>query len=611
MPNTAPPYIGLNADNDFKQHELGNAVIEALSGGLSTVSVTDRINFPSSTPGIAGQIALGTVGNVPYLKWSNDGGSTWNLVKPRDWSAQDVYSNGDVVLYNAVWYYCAATAGSTVSGLGYVPGESTVWSAMTGNVIVRYATNASQLAEALSEQTNNKPLVVVFSGRLEGDGLGTLDLSVQAPIVSLYTDESTEIRASRINIQFNATQDSNFYWHSSGTRVLYSLMVDVSSSLGYNGYLWIDRLSVAASRNIVFATSSTPATYVYYQRIDTDGGTVSGGEQRTWTIPASSGSGFVPMNLASLSPVSYDDTGRLYMDRGSSRRGYITGGTLKTQLLTACKFQIDAQGPRASIPQSGTYGQTYYATDTGNLYIMGLGDTWTGPFAFRGPTGSPGSPGQDGNPGISPTITVSDILGGHNIVIQAANQTSTVAVMDGLPGVSPVFEACNVTTLAPGSSATASVATGQGNLLTLSLGIPQGLPGSPGGPGPAGTYSFTPPLSLDSDTVSIIGLPLQPTVPINTGTVTVEPSKAYDVAGTVTALEIVGGGTEGLAGTSWMRATFVGSSPDPLVLSGDNVMIASGDTVTDGLNLFRIDFVGTNSVISIFNQSLVQTPVTP
>ena len=51
-----------------------------------------------------------------------------------------------------------------------------------------------------------------------------------------------------------------------------------------------------------------------------------------------------------------------------------------------------------------------------------------------GRQGDPGIPGQDGQDGVSPTITVTDITGGHRITITDAEGAHSFDVMDGQDG---------------------------------------------------------------------------------------------------------------------------------------------------------------------------------
>ena len=55
-----------------------------------------------------------------------------------------------------------------------------------------------------------------------------------------------------------------------------------------------------------------------------------------------------------------------------------------------------------------------------------------GPQGEQGPAGSQGEPGQDG---ISPTITVTEISGGHEVEVVDAEGTQTFDVMDGVDGL--------------------------------------------------------------------------------------------------------------------------------------------------------------------------------
>lgn len=54
-----------------------------------------------------------------------------------------------------------------------------------------------------------------------------------------------------------------------------------------------------------------------------------------------------------------------------------------------------------------------------------------GPAGPEGPEGPEGQPGQDGQDGISPTITVTEISGGHEVEVVDAEGTQTFDVLDG------------------------------------------------------------------------------------------------------------------------------------------------------------------------------------
>lgn len=87
-----------------------------------------------------------------------------------------------------------------------------------------------------------------------------------------------------------------------------------------------------------------------------------------------------------------------------------------------------------------------------------------------------GEPGQDG---VSPTITVTAIAGGHRVEITDAEGTKTFNVMDGQTGATPDIQIGTVTTLPAGSEATAEI-TGTPEQPRLNLGIPEGQKGDPG-----------------------------------------------------------------------------------------------------------------------------------
>ena len=58
----------------------------------------------------------------------------------------------------------------------------------------------------------------------------------------------------------------------------------------------------------------------------------------------------------------------------------------------------------------------------------------TGPRGETGKTGPAGADGSDGADGVSPTVTVTDISGGHRVTITDADGTQTFDVMDGAEG---------------------------------------------------------------------------------------------------------------------------------------------------------------------------------
>ena len=97
--------------------------------------------------------------------------------------------------------------------------------------------------------------------------------------------------------------------------------------------------------------------------------------------------------------------------------------------------------------------------------------------------------GGSGEPGFSPTVEIAEVEGGTQVTITDVNGPQTFTVLngtngtngvngqDGQDGVSPVLSIGEVTTLAAGSQATASLGGTAANP-TLNLGIPQGAQGA-------------------------------------------------------------------------------------------------------------------------------------
>ena len=102
--------------------------------------------------------------------------------------------------------------------------------------------------------------------------------------------------------------------------------------------------------------------------------------------------------------------------------------------------------------------------------------------------------GGSGEPGFSPTVEIAEVEGGTQVTITDVNGPQTFTVLngtngtngvngqDGQDGVSPVLSIGEVTTLAAGSQATASLGGTAANP-ALNLGIPQGAQGAHGAPG--------------------------------------------------------------------------------------------------------------------------------
>ena len=109
--------------------------------------------------------------------------------------------------------------------------------------------------------------------------------------------------------------------------------------------------------------------------------------------------------------------------------------------------ETGATGPQGPKGDTGTTGPQGPKGDTGETGSQGpKGDTGatgaTGPQGPKGDTGETGATGPqgpkgaDGTDGVSPTVTVTDINGGHRVTITDATGTKTFDVMDGAQEIS-------------------------------------------------------------------------------------------------------------------------------------------------------------------------------
>lgn len=98
------------------------------------------------------------------------------------------------------------------------------------------------------------------------------------------------------------------------------------------------------------------------------------------------------------------------------------------------EMQMDRIGPRgvgiADVELNADYTLTVTLTD-GTSYTT---ESIRGEQGEQGVQGQPGTPGQPGEDGVSPTVTVTDITGGHRVTITDATGTDTFDVMDGSKG---------------------------------------------------------------------------------------------------------------------------------------------------------------------------------
>ena len=99
-----------------------------------------------------------------------------------------------------------------------------------------------------------------------------------------------------------------------------------------------------------------------------------------------------------------------------------------------------------------------------------------GTFAFGIPRGADG---EDGADGISPTVTVTDITGGHRVKISDINGNHTFDVMDGVDGNAATVSVGTTTTGAAGSQASVTN-SGTSSAAVLNFTIPKGDTGESG-----------------------------------------------------------------------------------------------------------------------------------
>lgn len=95
------------------------------------------------------------------------------------------------------------------------------------------------------------------------------------------------------------------------------------------------------------------------------------------------------------------------------------------------------------------------------------------------------TPGPQGEPGFSPTVTVTDITGGHRVTITDEDGAHIFDVMNGETGRTPEIFA-TATTLPAGSVATANI-SGTIEQPLLTIGVPRGADGQNGQNGTNGT----------------------------------------------------------------------------------------------------------------------------
>ena len=527
------------------------AIIAELKNGVPVVKATDYVAVSGEIAKDPGIIRLHD-GPSPHIEFSNDGGTTWFPLQSItiDWDADTRYTEDAVVRYQGAWYVCV------VSCKGIYPLGATEWRLLSTGKDVIHVHNHNQFKAALETKGDSVEI------QLHGDISGVVQASVVANRVSIWSDESTLLGA---NINLNIANGSNVWWHSSGTRTVEGISID-----GGSGILWIDRLSSGGNLKLGSA--------VVYQRVD---GTFTGGKHLLWTIPSEDASSlkFVPQNMADLVPAAYAGNANIFIDGGSANRGRLPLSVLASNLGSeAIKYlRVNMQGQLSQRPQTADFGYLYFATDTGDVYRMGEDGTWDEGVHIQGPAGDPGERGEPGKDGVSPVVTVTKIDTGHrvNITDETHPGGQNFDVPDGKDGKPITLSIGTVSTLKPGSQATASLSNTD-TAYWLNLGIPEGKQGV------GSDIDVDAPLELgyNAETSrSVLRLPHYPWMALETGeaedaVTPLIPGHSYDfseLAVTTLTVALEGTYTEEIFGECWLKVRF-GSTAKVVLGDGIRVM---------------------------------------
>ncbi len=120
-------------------------------------------------------------------------------------------------------------------------------------------------------------------------------------------------------------------------------------------------------------------------------------------------------------------------------------------------------GPKGDIGETGPVGPKGDKGDTGPQGEQGIQGI-QGPKGDTGDTGPAGPKGEPGTDGVSPSISVTDITGGHRITITDATGTHSFDVMDGDSVDAPVqdVQVNGVSVLSDGVANVPAATTGNG-----------------------------------------------------------------------------------------------------------------------------------------------------
>ena len=128
---------------------------------------------------------------------------------------------------------------------------------------------------------------------------------------------------------------------------------------------------------------------------------------------------------------SVDDNGNLSWTNDKGRENPATKN------IKGPKGDTGPQGPKGETGAAGPRGPKGETGATGGTGPQGP----KGDPGVTGATGPQGPKGTDGTDGVSPTVTVTDINGGHRVAITDATGTKTFDVMDGTQDISEAVAA--------------------------------------------------------------------------------------------------------------------------------------------------------------------------
>lgn len=368
-----PQYITLAGGNRLSLQDLVQQIAFVISDdGLGSIRLKNSLEFVDSADGVLGGIKYDTT--TDSVVYSTDGGRTWNPITSDSfwWVSGKTYTSGTIVLHTSGWYACRTTTTD-------VPGESDAWDLLTAGSIIKYVRNSAQLKAALETRATHISIVLV------GSITTAIAASVTATTVTIWSDEATRISA---DITISASSGASIFWHASGTKVTANATISCSAAS-----LYIEHLAVTYGR-------LTLQNNVKYQRVD---GNFTGGTYELWAD--ASHDHLLEKDLSKLDRLTADSDMRVYV-HSDARYGYVSVLDIAEKASEGAfkYFKIHATGGLNGRPTTAAQGYTYYAEDTGDMYIMGKDNVWGPPVHIRGPQGRDGNDGSVGYT-IMPTIT--------------------------------------------------------------------------------------------------------------------------------------------------------------------------------------------------------------